>query len=60
MNEFALDLALHLRLPDRDFRAFFAQLLKQAYFKPASPARITYLEGFAREHGHADLIKEGA
>ena len=58
MNLLALDLALLLRLPDRDFRRFFAALLWQAYAKPASPVRIEYLEEFARKHGHGDLIRK--
>ena len=57
MNLLSLDLALRLRLADRDFRRFFSRLMRQAYLKPVHPARIEYLEQFAREHGHADLIK---
>ena len=58
MDLIALDLALLLRLDQPDFRSMFKRLMEQAYAKPVHPARIAYLEGFARQHGHADLIQK--
>jgi hypothetical protein len=58
MNLLALDLALRLRIDRPDFRKFFTRLIREAYLKQVHPARIEFLETFAREHGHADLIKK--
>ena len=58
MNLLQLDLALHLRLSDPYFRPWFTGLLEGALHSTRADRaeRLGYLEDFARQHGHADLL----
>ena len=52
-NPLAADLALHLRLRDPDFRKVFTGMYARSF---GHPQRRAFLEDFARQHGHADLL----
>jgi hypothetical protein len=52
-NPLAADLALHLRLGDSEFRKVFIGMYVRSF---GHPKRQAFLEDFARQHGHADLL----